>query len=137
MNGHPREQLGAYLDGELAPEERTGIELHLRDCTECSRELTIMQQLGGAMRTLSERNGPRSVWDGVHRRITRPIGWILLVAGFLLWSGLALVAWLRAELTLEWLAGTGIGVGLALLLIGVAYEQYRDWKETRYKDVQR
>lgn len=71
------------------------------------------------------------------RRISGPIGWSLVVFGFLLWLGLAVVQWFRAELTLEWLAASGIGAGVLTLGAGVAREQYRDWKNTRYKDVQR
>ena len=79
----------------------------------------------------------RSVWDEVHRKITRPVGWLLLLAGSALWAALVLVAWWRAELTVEWIAVTGIGTGLLFLIIGIGHEQYRDWKTTRYKDVQR
>jgi hypothetical protein len=58
-------------------------------------------------------------------------------AGRGIWAALALLAWWRAELTLEWVAGTGVAAGLILLLIGMGHEQYRDWKDTRYKDVER
>jgi hypothetical protein len=54
------------------------------------------------------------------------------------WVALATYEWFRqGELTAEWLGATAIIVGLVLLLVGVAYEQYREWKETPYKDVQR
>jgi hypothetical protein len=29
----------------------------------------------------------------VHRRITKPIGWILFVAGLVVWAVLGLIAW--------------------------------------------
>lgn len=137
MNGHPREELSAFLDGELEPEIAADVERHLYMCTECSRELAIMRGLGGAMRTTTSRQGNRSVWDVVHRRITRPVGWLLLLAGLAIWAGLAAVAWWRAELTLEWISATGVAAGLILLLLGIGYEQYSDWKATRYKDVER
>ena len=35
------------------------------------------------------------------------------------------------------IAISAFGVGLAMLAVSVAYEQYRDWKETRYRDIQR
>lgn len=136
MTEHPRARLSAYLDGELPPGEAAAVERHLRDCTECARELAIMNRLGGAMRTMEPKR-ERSVWEGVHRRLTRPVGWILLGMGLALWAGLLASAWWTSELTLEWAAVTGIGTGLLLLLIGVAYEQYREWAETRYKDVTR
>ena len=137
MNEHPRALLSAYLDGELGGDEAARVERHLRNCTECARELSLITRIGGAMRAMPRPEDARSVWSGVHRRITRPLGWILLLVGLALWAGLALVAWARAELTLEWLALTGIGVGLLLLVIGIGYEQYRDWTATRYRDVER
>jgi anti-sigma factor RsiW len=137
MSRHPREQLSAYLDGELPPEQAASVERHLHGCTECSRELAIMNMLGGAMRGMTTQRPRRSVWDGVHRRITQPAGWLLLVAGAAIWAGLAMLAWWRAELTAEWIAATGVAAGLILLLVSLGYEQYREWKETRYRDVQR
>jgi anti-sigma factor RsiW len=135
MSVHPRQQLSAYLDGELPAGDAADVERHLRDCTECSRELAIMKDLGGAMRTMSNQYRDRGVWEGVHRRLTRPVGWLLILAGAAVWLWLLVSRWLREELTLEWAAATGVAVGLVLLLISLGYEQYRDWRETRYKDV--
>lgn len=137
MTEHPSELISAYADGELTPEDRRQVENHLRLCTECTRELALIQSLGGAMKAMSPHRH-RSVWEGVHRRITFPIGWVLLVAGLGVWVALAIYEWFRqGALTAEWLAATAIIVGLVLLLVGVAYEQYREWKETPYKDIQR
>ena len=80
---------------------------------------------------------PAGIWDRVQRAIARPIGWGLLVAGFLLWMVLAAVAWFREEFTVEWLAATAIGTGLLMLLIHFGYEQYREWKESPYKGIER
>jgi anti-sigma factor RsiW len=137
MSGHPLEALSAYADGELPPEEARRLESHLERCTECARELALIRTMGGAMRTLQPRRGRASVWEGVHRRITRPLGWVLLVVGVALWTALALVSWFRQALTPEWLAATAVGVGLAMLAIGIAYEQYREWRDSPYKDVER
>jgi predicted MFS family arabinose efflux permease len=107
----------------------------------------------------------RSAWQAVHTRISRPIGWVLLIAGVAVWFAMAVAAWFanrelslewlsisaiaigvalavvawfsNRELTLEWLSLSAIAIGAALLLMGVGYEQYREWKETRYKDIQR
>jgi hypothetical protein len=44
--------------------------------------------------------------------------------------------WFRnREITWEWLGSSAVWIGLALIAVGVGYEQYREWKETRYKDV--
>ncbi len=137
MNGHPEELLSAYADGELPPEEGRRVEAHLQRCTECARELAMIRTLGGAMRAMRPPQRRESVWEGVHRRITRPVGWLLLLAGLILWAVLALIGWFRQELTLEWLAATAIGVGLLMLAIGIAYEQYREWQGSPYKDIER
>jgi anti-sigma factor RsiW len=138
MSNHPLERIGAYADGEVAPAEAAAIEAHLGACTECTRELALIRAMGGIMRNAVRTGAPRrSVWDAVHRRISRPVGWVLLLAGITTWLALGLAQWYRERaLTAEWLAVSAVGTGLALLLAGVAYEQYRDWKETRYKDIQ-
>jgi anti-sigma factor RsiW len=137
MNGHPREALSAYADGELPPEEARRVRAHLERCTECARELATIRTLGGAMRTMHPAPRRAGTWEAVHRRITRPVGWILLVAGVALWTVLAVVSWFRQALTLEWLAATAVGVGVAMLAAGIAYEQYREWKDSPYRDIER
>lgn len=136
MIGHPQEALSAYADGELSPDEAREIERHLDGCTECARELSLIRSIGGAMRTIRAGSG-RSTWEGVHRRITSPIGWALVVTGGAVWVALALASWLRQELTLEWLAASAVGVGLAMVAVGIGYEQYREWKDSPYKDIER
>ena len=46
-----------------------------------------------------------------------------MVGGGFLWLGLAVVAWFREAFTLEWLAGTAVGVGLFILLVRIGWEQ--------------
>jgi anti-sigma factor RsiW len=136
MTRHPREQLGAWIDGELATDEAAAVERHLRECTECTREAALIRTLGGAMRTMTEERPDRSVWAGVHRRITQPAGWLMLLAGVAIWVVLAAAGWWRATFTWEWLAGSAVAAGLILLAVGVGHEQVREWRETRYKDIE-
>jgi anti-sigma factor RsiW len=136
MERHPRARLSAYCDGELAPDDAAEVERHLAGCTECGRELALMRELGGVMRTMSGNTVGRSVWSGVHRQLTRPIGWVLLLAGATVWVALLVAEWLRAELTLGWAAATAMVVGVLLLLVGIGHEQLREWQETRYRDVE-
>jgi len=84
-------------------------------------------------------SGPErpSVWSGVDRRINRPLGWILVIAGVAIWSGLAVGAWLRESITLEWAAVTAIVVGLVMLGVGIGIEQYREWKRSPYRELER
>lgn len=137
MNEHPLEAISAYADGELSGAERERVERHLAGCTECARELALIRSMGDAMARQREAE-TRDLWPGVHRRITQPIGWVLVVAGVVVWLALAIMEWFRAgELTPQWLASTAIGIGLALLVVGVAHQQYREWRESPYKDVER
>jgi len=39
MSAHVRERISAYIDRELTPSDRAGVELHLRECAECAREV--------------------------------------------------------------------------------------------------
>lgn len=138
MSPHPTERLDAFADGELPPDEVREVERHLQSCTECARELTLIRELGGAMRESMSQAPDRSIWGRVHRRITRPVGWLLAVAGVVVLAALAVAEWVREGApTAEWLATTAVAVGLALLAVGVAYEQYREWKESPYKDIER
>jgi hypothetical protein len=137
MNRHPREELHAYADGELPAQEARRVEAHLRGCTECARELALIQSMGEAMKSSYSRRPPAGIWDGVHRRITRPVGWLLILVGTMIWVGLALVSWLRQELTLEWLAGSALVIGFVLLAVGIGYEQYREWKDSPYRNLRR
>lgn len=136
MSTHPRERLMAYADGELDRQAAAEVERHLERCTECGRELSIVNSLKGAMKEM-QSNQTRDLWAAVHRRLTAPFGWLLILSGTLLWVALGVIRWFQAELTLEWLASTAVGTGLLMLLVAIGAEQYRNWKSERYKDVER
>ncbi len=53
-----REEFSAYLDGELAVEEREGFEAHLTGCAECLRELDTMKRVDVAYRGLPAVSAP-------------------------------------------------------------------------------
>lgn len=139
MTQHPLESISAYADGELGVEEAARVESHLAECTECARELALIKSMGEAMTNGMQNARPsKGLWRSVHRRITQPVGWLLFVAGVTVWIALGVTEWFRAgELTLPWLATTAIGIGLAMLLVGIGYEQYREWRQSPYKDLDR
>lgn len=138
MTNHPRERLSAYADAELDRESAAEVERHLETCTECARELSIVRTLKGSMRTMQISRTDKDLWSQVHRRLTAPAGWLLIIAGTVMWAALAVVRWVQtAELTPEWLGGSAVVIGAALLLIRITHEQYRAWKSDRYKDVER
>lgn len=137
MTEHPIHRIGAYADGELPPEEAGAVAGHLETCSECARELALIRTMGEAMREVPAKRS-QSVWTEVHRRITRPAGWLLVIAGVVILGILGVIEWFRTgEVTLEWLAATGIGVGLALLVLSIGWEQYVEWKSSPYRDLER
>lgn len=135
MTLHPRERLTAYADRELDAAGAAEVERHLATCTECARELAVVRNLKGAMRAMHHGTTQKDLWSGIHRRLTRPAGWILIVAGLAVWIVLAAIRWFQEDLTLEWAAGTALLTGVIVLLVGIGHEQYRLWKSERYKDV--
>jgi anti-sigma factor RsiW len=138
MTNHPLERISAYADGELTEEEERSVEAHLSVCTECSRELALIRALGGAMKASLAGLPEVSVWGRVHRSITTPVGWILLIGGVAVWSLLALVEWFQAgDLSARWLATTAAGVGFVLIGAGIGYEQYCAWRDEPYKHIER
>lgn len=63
--------LDLYLDGELAPEERVEIEVHLRSCPDCREAATSEARFRGRVReTLLQVRAPRSLHDQVARRLS-------------------------------------------------------------------
>jgi anti-sigma factor RsiW len=135
-----QEQLMRYLDGELSPDERARVEADLARSTELQRELAIYRAMQLDVRGLSFRPPVRepSVWGAVHRRLARPLGWILLSSGLTLWAAWA--AWLFSISAVNpWskLAVGAIVIGFLLLFGSVAYERYLDWLDDPYRDVHR
>ena len=48
-SGHPRGLLSAYLDDELAVEDRSGVDRHLATCEDCRAELEALARLARAI----------------------------------------------------------------------------------------
>jgi putative zinc finger protein len=137
--GLSREELMRYLDGEASPDERARIDAALEDSTELQRDVTLFGKMKEDLQTIRFENaGHRSVWYGVHKRITRPVGWLLLITGFALWTGYGSYLYMVSAIDpVEKLASTGIVLGLLLLLGSVVYERYRDWLTDPYRDILR
>lgn len=134
---HPEERLSAYADGELPAEEAAALEEHLETCTECRRELAVIRGMGEAMNE-TETTAGRSVWASVRRRILGPGGWLLVAAGLAVLAALAAAEWFRSgSLTPEWLATTAVAIGLGLVAVNIGWEQYREWKHSPYRDVEK
>jgi hypothetical protein len=109
-----REQLSAYLDGELAAGERTELERHLPECLACRDELRTLHDLRAVLRALPAPVPPRSFAlpeDGAvphplsRERATGPATTRPAAAG-------------RTARLAQWCGGVAASLGLALLLGG-------------------
>jgi hypothetical protein len=134
------ELLMRYLDGELTPDERARVESLLADATEVQRELVVYRHIH---RDLSELRlhtggGRRSVWDRVHKRLSRPVGWILTCTGVFAW--LVYGAWVYlSSATPSWekAMSSAVVIGVLLLFASVIHDRYREWLTDPYRDVER
>ena len=74
----------------------------------------------------------------MNRRLTRPVGWILLVSGFALWAGYG--AWVFATSPVnpvEKLAVGALSVGFLILLVAAILDRVQEWRNDPYRDVER
>ncbi len=133
------ESLMRYLDGEAAPEERARIDAAVAESTELKRELVVFRTMKSGLQAMTfGLANDQSVWGTVHRRITRPLGWILLSAGFLTWVLYGSYLYIVSAIDLwEKLATSAIGVGILFLFGTVIYERRKEWLTDPYRNVYR
>jgi hypothetical protein len=133
------EELMRYLDSEVGPEERSRIERSVESSTELRRELAVYRAMKNDLQTLKLNGGSNgSIWNAVNRNLARPLGWVLLIVGSLVWAAYGVYLYLNSEaFLLEKLATSGVGIGILLLLASVIWERYRVWLTDPYKDIQR
>lgn len=133
------EDLMRFLDGELPPDEVARVEDALGRSTELQRELRIFEALRRDVGGLTYDPPPhRSVWDGVQRRLTRPVGWILFVSGAILWTLYG--GWVFATSAVnpvEKLAVGALAIGFLILLGSTVSERLREFRTDPYRDIQR
>ncbi len=133
------EDLMRYLDDELPDEERRRVEEAIQDSTELRRDLAIYRSMRLDLSELpGRRRSELSVWGAVNRQLTRPVGWVLLVVGFVVWTGYG--AWVFATSPanpVEKLAVGALVVGFLILLAATIFERLGEWKDDPYRDVER
>ena len=135
-----QDDLMRYLDGELTPEERMRVEAGLSGSTELQREIAIYRAIKADFQELSFHPAGRytSVWDRVNARVTRPIGWLLVVAGTLAWMSYGVYVFATSPSDpWEKLATGAIAIGILILFASVIWERYQEWLRDPYRDVHR
>lgn len=134
------DELMRFLDGEVSPEERSRIEAALAGSTELQREFALFRSMKNDLLDIQFEPELRraAIWERVNRHLTRPIGWILLVVGGVVWTGYAGYLFLTSPADLiEKLATGAMVIGILLLLVSVIWEQYHSWLTDPYRDIQR
>jgi hypothetical protein len=134
------EDLMRYLDGELPPAARARVDAELETSTELQREVAIFRALKEGFQELSfhPADRHRSVWDRVNARVTRPIGWVLVFVGAIVWLSYGVYVFATSP-TDPWekLATGAVAIGILLLFASVIWERYREWEHDPYRDVYR
>ena len=129
-----------YLDGEASPDERGLVESHLETFTELQRDLAVFRSMKEELAGIRFDRTVRktSVWDQVARKLTQPIGWILLVIGTVIWMAYGGYLYFASDAeAVEKMATGAIVIGIIMLLTSVIWEQYRAWLIDPYKGIQR
>jgi anti-sigma factor RsiW len=128
-----------FLDGELSPEDRARVDSELETSTELQREVAVFRALKSDFRELDFPQAQRSsVWDRVNQNVNRPIGWILFIAGLVIWMTYGTYVFATsAAAAWEKLATGAVAIGIMMLLTSVIWERYREWDSDPYRDVQR
>ena len=133
------ESLMRYLDGEAHPEERARIDAAVAVSTELQRDLAVYRTMKTDLQAMTfGLTSDQSVWGAVHRRITRPLGWLLLSGGFVTWILYGSYLYIVSAIdTWEKLAASAIGLGILFLLGTVIYERRKEWLTDPYRNVYR
>ena len=128
-----------YLDGELPAEGVARVEEELARSTELRREVAIFRAMHDDLEGMALASGGRgSVWEGVNRRLTRPLGWILFTAGAVLWAVCGAWVYLTSPSDpVQKLAVAALAVGFLILLAGTILERMAEWRTDPYRDVER
>lgn len=67
-------RLSAFLDDDLAPDERRRVETHLAVCARCAGQLDRLQRLVRDVRLLPDEIAPPAeLWSGVRERLQRAV----------------------------------------------------------------
>jgi hypothetical protein len=68
---HVQTLLGRLHDGELAADERTTVEAHVRNCPVCQSTLTAIRELSELTAALDDPEPPGNLWDRLRERVKK------------------------------------------------------------------
>ena len=134
------DDLMRYLDGELSPDERERVDTQLESSTELQREMAIYKSLKSDIQDLHFHPATHrsSVWDQVNTRLNRPVGWVLVTTGIVVWMTYGAYIFATSTISPWEKLGTGaVAIGILMLLASVIWERVRDWETDPYKDIRR
>jgi len=140
--------LTAYLDGELPPERRSGLEAHLAECDRCRRELAELTALKENLAMIKFREPEDAelerYWRSVYNRLERGVGWILLSVGAILllcYGGFRLIEQVIRDPKISLVLKIGLVAvvfGAAVLFVSLLRERLAVRKVDKYsKEVER
>jgi len=134
----------SYLDNELDFESRKSFEEHLASCATCARVFQEYQQVKAMTQKMRlPRSQDATLWaeypKGVMNRLSRGLGWGLLIPGITLLVGYSLYEFCRCPgEALPKIGVFAVLIGLVLLFISVVRARYEEAKTDRYsKEVER
>ncbi len=64
-----RKNLSAFLDGELGPQERRQVELHISDCADCRREMERLRKMVRLVGGMERPEVPAQLWEATQRKL--------------------------------------------------------------------
>lgn len=142
VDQHVGDLLSGLIDGELTQQQRQLVTLHCEQCSECRGNLANLRELheriGNAKLSEVGEDKWRESMDDPTVQTTRSIGWILLIAGWLIIGGIGLFAFLFSpEVSIGMkLLMVAIYGGMAMLLFSVLRQRLIESKTDKYKDVE-
>ncbi len=136
------EQLSGYLDGALPQSQAQHVRLHVEDCSACQRLLGELATLRETAMSTRFKTPGEEEWPELPTTkpsfFARSLGWVMLVAWFVVVTGLAL--WRFVSDTgdpLEIFVVLGLPGALVLLFLSALLDRLRDLKTDRYRGVHR
>jgi Putative zinc-finger len=67
------ERLAAYLEGDLAPDERAAAERHLAECASCAEVLVELRAIAAQAAAMPLLTPSRDLWADIESRISTPV----------------------------------------------------------------